>query len=195
MTDEQDKLDTIIELIEATEGADMFLSSKSLLEKIRCIATGEEIKMTETTRKPLDHIIISCDASIKVNPGGPASIGVVIQVPGKEKNLEIAQITADKTNNQAEYNAIYTGLMTLCNLNNHMNYEIEVRSDSQLAIKQIKGEIVCNDEKLANKRDAIRELAAALPMPVKWTWRPRCSTQELMEANYLCQDVLGVPRH
>jgi ribonuclease HI len=170
------------------------------LHKLRGVATGVDTTLvnlhpdaTEFAPK-LDHIIVSCDASIKQNPGGPSSVGVVIQLPG-EKSLELAQGSPATSNNQAEYDAVYFGLTTLMNTRNNPGCEIEVRSDSQLVIKQLNGEMKCNDEKLQKRRDLILELTKSLPVPVRFVWRPRNSTPQLELANYLAQDLLDVPRH
>lgn len=197
MNNEKDKLEAILQMINEfnATGADILLSTKDFLDKLICVIKNKEIKVIKS--KPLDHIIISCDASIKVNPGGPASIGCIIQFPdiANRKDLELAQITSDTTNNLAEYSAVYLSLTTLMNLYNNPGCKIEIRTDSQLVVKQIKGEMICKNPKLQVRRDAIRELVAALPIPVEFIWRPRNSTNELTRANFLAQDTLGVPRH
>ena len=188
----KDRLDAIKELIEKN------LDSRSpiLLLELRTIANGtEEEEHLDTLLKveTEDKIIISCDASIKVNPGGPSSVGVVIQ--GHGKTLELSQGSPATSNNQAEYDAIYFGLTTLMSLANNPGKPVEVRSDSQLVIRQLNGEIKCNDEKLIKRRDIILELVSALPVEVNFQWRPRNSTPELKLANYLAQDFLEVTRH
>ena len=188
----KDRLDAIKELIEKN------LDSRSpvLLLELRSIANGTEEEEDLSNLLKVDQenkIIISCDASIKVNPGGPSSVGVVIE--GHGNRLELSQGSPATSNNQAEYDAIYFGLTTLMNLSNNPGKSIEVRSDSQLVIRQLNGDIKCNDEKLAKRRDIILELVKVLPVPVSFQWRPRNSTPELKQANYLAQDFLGVTRH
>lgn len=192
MSFEQDKLDTIVEYIDRI----LSLSSPLFLLEIKAIALGQELNLNETLLKKekIQKIIISCDASIKKNPGGPSSVGIVISRPG-EKSLELAQGTPATSNNQAEYDAIYYGITSLIDLHNVPQFPIEVRSDSQLAIKQLNGEMKCNDESLQKRKEIILELVKNLPTEVKFVWRPRNSTPELKLANYLCQDYLGIPRH
>jgi ribonuclease HI len=188
-----DRLDTIVELI------DRHLDSRApiLLLEIKALANGTEEEWAEDKLlkkiNPEEKIIISCDASIKVNPGGPAAVGVVIQVLGKQ--LQLSQRSSATSNNQAEYDAVYFGLISLMNLHNNPGMLIEVRSDSQLVIRQLNGEIKCHDEKLEKKRNMIQEYVGQLPVPVKFQWRPRNSTPELKLANYLAQDLLQIPRH
>ena len=141
-----------------------------------------------------NHVIISCDASIKNNPGGPSAIGFVIREPGK-KTLKVSNASMATTNNQAEYDAVYEALRTFFNLCNHPGCEVEVRSDSQLVINHLNGEAKCQDPILEKKRKGIIEFIEALPVPIKFVWKPRNSTKDLQQANYLAQDFLKVPRH
>lgn len=202
MNEEKARLKAIAELIDRVISSNepLLVSTMRTLLSIKAIALATEgsappiPEITPITPPDVDHIIISCDASIKRNPGGPAAVGIVIQRPGV-KTIRFAQGTPSTTNNQAEYDAIYTGLTTLVDLVNSPQYEIEVRSDSKLVIQQLTKEIECNDSKLKNKRDMILELVAQIPALVRFEWRPRNSTPELETANFLCQDALGVPRH
>jgi ribonuclease HI len=188
------RLDAIVEMIDRN----LHAGTSLLLLQIKSVALGIEDDLGDSRLlmvKPHDHIIVSCDASVKVNPGGPAAVGVVVQFPGGEKNLELCQGTPATSNNQAEYDAIYFALMTLTNLKNNLGKKIEIRSDSQLTIRQLNGEMKCQEAKLQKRRDLILELVENLPAEVEFTWRPRNSTPELKLANYLAQDYLGVQRH
>ncbi len=184
-------------LEEYMENNEMLVSTLDFLLKLREVLQGTEEKTEEKVNtQAAPQVIISCDASIKQNPGGPASVGVVIQFPDPEKkDLEFARYSPATTNNQAEYDAVYIGLTSLMNLCNNPGCPVEVRSDSQLVIKQLKKEMECKDQKLAKKRDLILELIQALPVPILFEWRPRNSTKELLRANHLAQDLLGVSRH
>lgn len=195
----ESRLQNVINMIDEhlAQEPPMLVSTLELLNSLKTMITGVE---TETVTEPVTHpsigrVIISCDASIKKNPGGPSSIGVVIQHPGQVKPLKISQMSKATTNNQAEYDAVYFGLMAQMNLSNNPGTIIEVRSDSLLVIDQLKGTKACNDQKLDHKRKAILELIKSIPVPVELVWRPRNSTPELKEANYLAQDLLEVPRH
>ncbi len=189
-----DRLKVIVEMIDKQLRSDMLVSTKTFLMKLKAVAEGKEIESVREVKSTPAKIIISGDASIKNNPGGPASVGIIIEIPGRP-NMEIAQPTPATTNNQAEYDAVYMGLTTLINLINNPGLPIEVRSDSQLVIRQLKKEIECNDKKLQNRRDTILELVSTIPVPVTFEWRPRNSTKELELANHLAQDLLGVSRH
>lgn len=148
-------------------------------------------------RMKQEEIIVSCDASITKNPGGDVAVGFVIRFP-PEKGLQpvkMAKRTPSQSNNEGEYDAIYEALVTLFNLYNNPGYEVVVHSDSQLVVKQLHGEYQINSPALKRKAESIHELAAQLPVGVRVEWRPRNSTEDLAEANFLAQDEIGVRRH
>ena len=193
----EEKLEEIYNMIsdEVASGRDMLISTQRLLCRIMDLTTGqEEVKPVDIDINENETIVISCDASIKVNPGGPAAIGAVIRIPEGDV-LKIGKFTPATTNNEAEYDAIYEGLLALVNLHNRPKFPIVIRSDSQLVVKQLLGEYKVTDERMKRKCESIHELAAAIQVPVQLDWRPRNSTPDLTEANFLAQDVLGVRRH
>jgi ribonuclease HI len=197
MNNAQDKLQVIIDLIEEyyLSQPDIFLSTKEFLDNILNVAQGRDFKLLPKL-KELDHIIISCDALSVTNPEGFASIGCVIEFPKNHKlsrpPIEIAMKTKDTTTNLAEYTAISTGLLSLMNLFNNPGCEIEIRSNSQLAIKQLKNEIECIDEKLKAKRNGIWELLKQIYVPVKFIWRPKNSSLALQKANDMAQYLINI---
>lgn len=174
----------------------MLTSTWDLLNKVEATILGQEIQPSISNVKvePLDHVIVSCDASIKKNPGGPSSVGYVIEYKN-EKPLKFSRRTGSTTNNQAEYDAVYSGLTHLVDLKNNPGCEVEVRTDSKLVVDQLNGKMKCEKPELARRRDAILDLVKSLPFPVSFQWRPRNSTPALEEANFLAQDQLGVARH
>lgn len=202
------KLELIKSMIETyIDKQDMLVSTQRfLVEVLETIDVVEEVKPKKERKKKvpvvnevipvLDHIQISCDASIKNNPGGPASVGVVIRIPGKDV-IKFSKIVPANTNNEAEYDAVYSGLEHIAHLHNGINKEIVVYSDSQLVVNQLTGKFKISEENksLARRASTIHELARELPVPVRIEWLPRNSTPDLAEANYLAQDALGVPRH
>ena len=78
---------------------------------------------------------IFVDGAARGNPG-PAGIGVVIKDDSKTY-LEVADFIGKTTNNVAEYMALIRGLEEAIDLE-QMN--VSVLSDSELMVKQIKGE-------------------------------------------------------
>ncbi len=87
---------------------------------------------------------IFTDGAARGNPG-PAGIGVVIR-NDKEVLLEVADYIGTATNNVAEYTALIRGLEEALDMGEH---SIEVFADSELMVKQIKGEYRVKNEGLA----------------------------------------------
>jgi ribonuclease HI len=92
--------------------------------------------------------ILHTDGGARGNPG-PAGIGVVLKDASGEVIGEIAQGIGRATNNVAEYKALISGLELA--LDRGVT-EIEIFSDSELVVSQLKG-----DWKI--KSDSLRRLA------------------------------------
>lgn len=172
----------------------LLINIQEVLGEKPCEGTDILDKEEELITKELDHVILSCDASTKKNPGGPSSVAFVIREPGK-KPQAIARPSPATSSNQAEYDAIYEALTTYFNLINNPGCKVEVRSDSKLAVYQLNGDMKCRDKDLERKRDLILELVKALPVPIEFIWLPRNSTTDLATANFKCQALLNVKRH
>jgi len=169
--------------------------SNSLLGDSLPLVFYEPLRISEAIPQPLDHVIISCDASITQNPGGQVAVGVVIEYKDEPPIEAYRRIKNSKTSNQGEYDAIYFGLTQLMNLKNNPQCKVEVRSDSKLVVEQLNGRMTCKDPKLASKKENILEYIANLPVPVEIVWRPRNSTPALDIANRLAQTAIGVKPH
>lgn len=147
-----------------------------------------------------ESLIISCDASIKENPGGPAAVGVVVQFDNRTET--ISRFTRAKTNNQAEYDAVYESLGQLERVvwSGLRFKSIQIHSDSQLVVRQILGQYKCSDSKLRKKKELIKEKMKELAQkyimpPVRIRWFKRNSTEGLKLANDAAQFAINVPRH
>ena len=88
--------------------------------------------------------ILHVDGGARGNPG-PAGIGVVLKDESGTVVAEIARGIGVATNNVAEYGALIAGL----ELARDMGVaEIDIRSDSQLVVSQIKGDWKIKDDRL-----------------------------------------------
>jgi ribonuclease HI len=90
-------------------------------------------------------LIIYTDGGARGNPG-PAAIGVVIERGGERK--EYGEAIGNTTNNVAEYKAIIFALKkakSLLGSDEAGNAELEIRADSELVVKQLKGEYKVKD--------------------------------------------------
>jgi len=119
-------------------------------------------------------LILYCDGSVEpFNPGGVATYGVSAVENGKEVDT-IAEFLAEGpgvTNNQTEYLAINRAVQ-LAIWHYRLQEPIEIRSDSQLAIRQLRGEYQVNAPLLRPLWEEIRELVKEL-RTVTFTWIPR----------------------
>ena len=82
------------------------------------------------------RLIIYVDGAAEPNPG-PGAIGVVVVDEVGRVVAEISRGIGWATNNQAEYKAVIRGLEAAAKMGAE---HIEVRSDSELVVKQIRGE-------------------------------------------------------
>ncbi|HNY97729.1 MAG TPA: ribonuclease HI family protein [Candidatus Pacearchaeota archaeon] len=93
-------------------------------------------------------IIIHTDGGARGNPG-PAAIGVVINV-GEKIIKEYGRAIGKATNNVAEYSAVISALEVLAkNLGEKAKLaEVLIKADSELIVKQLKGEYRVKDPDL-----------------------------------------------
>lgn len=98
---------------------------------------------------------IFCDGGARGNPG-PAGIGVVIvEIGGRERRYK--KYIGKKTNNQAEYEAVYLAMKIL--RKEYKNAEkADFFLDSELVVKQMKGEYKIKNEKLGKLLVSIRNI-------------------------------------
>jgi ribonuclease HI len=91
----------------------------------------------------MKKIIIYTDGASRGNPG-KASIGVVFCNEKEQIIKEYSEFLGDKlTNNEAEYRAVIFALSkfkTLFGKEIAKNSEVEIRSDSELMVKQLTGQ-------------------------------------------------------
>ncbi len=83
-----------------------------------------------------EHLVIFTDGASRGNPGA-AAIGAIIKDEEDRAVAVISQRIGRATNNQAEYRAIITALDKALRLGAR---RVTLNSDSELAVKQIKGE-------------------------------------------------------
>jgi ribonuclease HI len=93
------------------------------------------------------------DGACRGNPG-PASVGYVV-VSGDGIVAEGGHRIGRATNNQAEYAALVVALEAASDAGFD---EVVVRGDSQLVVKQVRGEWDTNDPDLQEKRVRVHEL-------------------------------------
>ena len=98
----------------------------------------------------MKKIIICTDGGSRGNPG-PAAFGVVICDETGKVLKEYGETIGVRTNNEAEYEAVVFALKKVKALYGKgalKNHEVEVRSDSELLIKQMNGEYKIMEPKI-----------------------------------------------
>ena len=159
-----------------------FLQSSYLNRGIKNVLVIEGIKkisFKETQGKEL--ITINIDGASKGNPG-PSSIGIVFQ-KGKEQIKEVSEFIGNHTNNFAEYTALIRALEISieCGF-----YNIEIKSDSELVVKQINKIYKVKEADIKDLFDKVNSLIEKLSS-FKLTHVPR---EENLRADKLANQAL-----
>lgn len=93
-------------------------------------------------KKDIEKIVIYVDGGSRGNPG-PSAFGILISDGQKNILKKYSQYISEATNNEAEYQALIFALKKTKSLFGKEKIKkigIELRSDSELLIKQMKGE-------------------------------------------------------
>jgi ribonuclease HI len=134
--------------------------------------------LAETTEK----LVVNVDGGARGNPG-PAAIAAVVQGPGGEVLEEHGERIGRATNNVAEYRALLLGIERAAALGAK---ELELVGDSELVVKQVKGEYKVKD---ANMRKLHAEVKAALHTFDRWSIR-HVRREQNAEADRLVNEAL-----
>ena len=122
---------------------------KHIIQKAAVIFKG-----LEEEPDPEAPYIIYVGGVARGNPG-PGGAGVVIKRSGKMVE-GVAQFLGDVTKDQAECNALIIGLMRLIELDAE---KVEIRSASELVVKQVIGEDNVKNDELNPLWQRVKELA------------------------------------
>jgi ribonuclease HI len=121
----------------------------------------------------MEKVIIFTDGGARGNPG-PAGIGAVIYNEHKKVIAEISEFLGVATNNQAEYKALIAAFRKAADLG---AAELECYLDSELVVKQLKGEYRVKDKDLAVLFLAIHNLSLSFKK-ITYTHMPRERNKE-----------------
>lgn len=112
------------------------------------------------------HLIIYTDGSLTPNGAGA---GVIVQdIIGKLVHIE-NKILQPMTNNEAEYAGLVLGLSIAQRLQAEI---VEIRSDSEVMVYQMRGEFAVNSQTLKKKHWHVCQLARHF-LKVRYTHIPR----------------------
>jgi ribonuclease HI len=118
----------------------------------------------------MTHLVMHTDGGSRGNPGASAA-GIFLPQSGTRIGVWLGD---DKTNNEAEYSALIHGLKSIRVIS---ELHLEVRADSQLMVKQMRGEYAVRSESLFQYWSYASELAQRFPL-VTYTYVPRAQNAE-----------------
>ena len=103
------------------------------------------------------RLTVYTDGAARGNPG-PGGAGVSIRDADGAEIAELREYLGEVTNNVAEYRALLIGLERACDIG---ATEVEVRSDSELLVRQMRGEYRVRNPGLRELFERARELERA----------------------------------
>lgn len=111
-----------------------------------------------------ERVVVNVDGGARGNPG-PAAIAAVVATPEGEIIDEVGQTIGRATNNVAEYKALLLGIERAAAAGAS---EVELIGDSELIVKQVRGEYRVKD---AGLRELHAEVRTALAPFERWSIR------------------------
>jgi ribonuclease HI len=106
----------------------------------------------------LSKLVVHVDGGARGNPG-PAAIGVVVTSTEGDDVAEVAETIGTATNNVAEYRALLRGIELA---REHGADELEIYGDSELVVKQVRGEYKVKDAGLKPLHAEVRSALASV---------------------------------
>jgi ribonuclease HI len=128
------------------------------------------------------RLVVNVDGGARGNPG-PAAIAAVVHSPAGKVLEEHGERIGKATNNVAEYRALLLGIERAAALGAR---EIELVGDSQLIVRQVKGEYKVKD---ATMRELHGQVKSALGQFNRWSIR-HVRREHNAEADRLVNQVL-----
>jgi ribonuclease HI len=128
------------------------------------------------------RLVVNVDGGARGNPG-PAAIAAVLTTPEGELVEEVAETIGPATNNVAEYRALLLGIERGRALG---ATELELVGDSELIVRQVKGEYKVKDATLRELHGRVRGELAGLE---RWSIR-HVRREHNSEADRLVNEAL-----
>lgn len=132
------------------------------------VSAGTAAKTVDITDMTISELIVHADGASRGNPGPAAAAVVAYDTEGTELTSRAKRL-GKATNNVAEYSACILALELAADFGVP---KVTVRMDSELVVKQMKGEYKIRNENLAVLAGQVRELAAGFEKCV-WEHVPR----------------------
>jgi ribonuclease HI len=113
---------------------------------------------TQQVPRPPHHLVAHIDGGARGNPG-PAGYGVVIEDQDGRRIADLSEFLGIQTNNHAEYRGLLAALQYAVG---HDSKALQVVSDSELMVRQIKGIYKVKSPALAELHQQARVLIRKL---------------------------------
>lgn len=136
------------------EAADLFQFDAPHAQSHEAPSPSKKKKRAPAKKIDGARAILWSDGAARGNPG-PAGIGAILKTPDGQVLAECSDYLGHTTNNVAEYRALLAGLTRALELGIG---SIEVRADSELMIKQLKGQYRVKNAGLKPLYEQAREL-------------------------------------
>jgi ribonuclease HI len=127
-------------------------------------------------------LVVNVDGGSRGNPG-PAAVGIVIRNEDGEVIADAAEPIGTATNNVAEYRALIRGIELAAE---HGATELSLRGDSELVVKQIRGEYRVKD---VNLKPLHAEARSKLSSFTEWSFE-HVRREQNAEADALVNQAL-----
>jgi len=134
------------------------------------------------------HFFIHADGGARGNPG-PAGAGVIIRDELGNTVASVSKFLGERTNNFAEYEAVILGIDALKKIvpsAQRKKIDIVVKMDSELVVKQMRGEYKVKNKVLKEQQARLASLAEAFKS-VSFTHVPR---EENSDADTLANEAM-----
>ena len=131
---------------------------------------------------PRDYILARIDGGARGNPG-PAGYGVLLEDRAGRKLAELSHYLGPRTNNVAEYSGLIAALEYAAQ---HPPKAVKVLSDSELLVKQMRGEYKVKSPELR----PLYEKAKALSHRLEWFAIEHVARRENREADRLANRAM-----
>lgn len=131
---------------------------------------------------PRDYILARIDGGARGNPG-PAGYGVLLEDRAGRKLAELSHYLGHRTNNVAEYSGLIAALEYVAA---HPPKAVKVLSDSELLVKQMRGEYKVKSPELR----PLYEKARALSHRLEWFAIEHVARRENREADRLANRAM-----
>jgi len=146
----------------------------------KCLDFGAHLTHFANKADVMSELIAYVDGGSHGNPG-PAGIGVMIEAPNGER-IRIAKWIGHHDNNVAEYTALLEALQYALELKAKA---LHVFSDSEVVVRQMKGEYACRSPRLYSLNWVCQKLARSLQFSIAHIRR-----QDNAEANRLANSAV-----